>query len=151
MSPKNNATLPIDAESADRLAAKGLRLDLVDTADAAAFTAWLQAENRGFHMPRVAEKAIDEQFRLTGYRRTTGVWDATAADAATPVATVACWPTPLTVPGERSIPSWAISAVTVAPTHRRRGIARALLGAELRTAHRAGLPMAMLTVSEATI
>jgi predicted acetyltransferase len=156
MSPKNSAgadsrSLPIDAESADRLASQGLSLDLVDTSDAAAFTAWLQAENRGFHAPRVAEKAIGEQLLHTGYRRTTGVWDATAADAATPVATVACWPTPLTVPGGRSVPSWAISNVTVAPTHRRRGIARQLIEAELRTANTLGIPIAILTVSEATI
>src|SRR5690606_17568685 len=38
-----------------------------------------------------------------------------------------------------------------APTHRRRGIARQLLEAELRTASGLGLPLAMLTVSEATI
>jgi Predicted acetyltransferase involved in intracellular survival and related acetyltransferases len=51
----------------------------------------------------------------------------------------------------RTIAAWAISSVTVAPTHRRRGIARALLEAELRTAHRLGVPLAMLTASEATI
>jgi len=50
-----------------------------------------------------------------------------------------------------AVPAWAISSVTVAPTHRRRGIARALLEAELRTASRLGVPIAMLTVSEATI
>jgi predicted acetyltransferase len=148
---QNDSTvLPIDAESADRLSDQGLRLELVDTSDAAAFSAWLQAENRGFHLPRAAARAIDEQLQ-TGYRRTTGVWDATAADAAGPVATIACWPTPLTVPGERTVPSWAISAVTVAPTHRRRGIARQLIEAELRTAKALGIPVAILTVSEATI
>ncbi|MEO8907466.1 MAG: GNAT family N-acetyltransferase, partial [Microbacteriaceae bacterium] len=37
------------------------------------------------------------------------------------------------------------------PTHRRHGIARALLEAELRTANSLGIPVANLTVSEATI
>ena len=72
-------------------------------------------------------------------------------DAATPVATVSSWPTPLTLPGDTSVSGWAISSVTVAPTHQRRGIARALLEAELRTADSLGVPLAILTVSEATI
>ena len=46
---------------------------------------------------------------------------------------------------------WAISMVTVAATHRRRGIARGLLEGELRAAASAGVPMAGLTVTEATI
>jgi predicted acetyltransferase len=46
---------------------------------------------------------------------------------------------------------WAISGVSVAPTHRRRGIATALLGGELRTAADAGYALAGLTVTEATI
>src|SRR5690606_26901044 len=46
---------------------------------------------------------------------------------------------------------WAISSVTVAATHRRRGIARALLEGELRAAAAHGVPLAGLTVSEATI
>jgi predicted acetyltransferase len=49
------------------------------------------------------------------------------------------------------VTSWAISAVTVATTHRRKGIARALIEAELRTANTLGIPIAILTVSEATI
>lgn len=51
----------------------------------------------------------------------------------------------------RDVAAWAISSVTVAPTHRRRGIARGLLESELRAAREAGVPVAMLTVSEATI
>jgi predicted acetyltransferase len=49
------------------------------------------------------------------------------------------------------VPSWAISGVTVAATHRRRGVARALLEAELRTAQAYGAPIATLTVSESPI
>ena len=68
-----------------------------------------------------------------------------------PVATIASWIGELTVPGGRGIPSCAISAVTVAPTHRRRGIARAMLEGELGAALDAGAPIAMLTVSESTL
>jgi len=183
---------PIDRTSADALAAQSLRLALVDTADHAAFTAWYQADSRGFYGSRLTDAQLAVRFEHAAYRRTTGVWDAGSADPLTPVATVSAWPTPLTVPGasmpitvsadrvaggpslpegtaatslrdasERAsgapgsgtgeIDAWAISSVTVAPTHRRRGIARALLEAELRTAHRLGVPLAMLTASEATI
>jgi predicted acetyltransferase len=141
---------PIDSESAERLAQKKLRLGLVDTADTAEFTAWIDSESRGFHAPRPNKKSMEIQLGLTD-RRTTGVWDTTAADPESPVATVSSWTSELTVPGSTSVPAWAISAVTVAPTHRRQGVARALLEAELRTANSLGVPVAMLTVSEATI
>ncbi|MBX9717981.1 MAG: GNAT family N-acetyltransferase, partial [Microbacteriaceae bacterium] len=72
-------------------------------------------------------------------------------DALTPVATVASWRSPLSLGDARSVEAWAISLVHVAATHRRRGIARAVLEGELRAAHAAGIPLAMLTVSEATI
>lgn len=142
---------PIDSVSAARLDAQGLRLGLVDTGDANDYGAWLGAAARGFHGPTPSPSAIDENLLATAYRRVTAVWDDTAADAATPVATVSTWPTELTVPGETALPAWAISAVTVAPTHRRRGIARALLEAELRTAASLDVPVAILTASEATI
>jgi predicted acetyltransferase len=142
---------PIDPQSAERLAADGLRLGLVDTSDRAAFGEWLRAEARGFHGPRSPEASLEEQLDGFADRRTTGVWDGSAADPASPVATVSSWPAELTVPGGTSVTAWAISAVTVAPTHRRLGIARAMLEAELRTANDLGVPVAALTVSEATI
>jgi predicted acetyltransferase len=145
------AKAPIDALSAERLAAQGLDLALVDTSDNAALAAWLQAENRGFYGDRMAQEKIDRQVPLIAHRRTTGVWDQDAADTASPVATVSTWVMDLTLPGETSIPAWAVSAVTVSPTHRRRGIARALLEAELRTAVSLEVPIAILTVTEATI
>ena len=145
------AKAPIDALSAERLAAQGLDFALVDTADSEALTFWLQAENRGFHGGRLPQAKLDVQLPHIAHRRTTGVWDPDAADAASPVATVSAWVMHLTVPGETSIPAWAVAAVSVAPTHRRRGIARALLEAELRTAVSLDVPVAILTVTEATI
>ena len=144
-------TAPIDPTSAERLAASGLELATVDTSDRAAFGRWFQAEARGFHDTTLPDKSVDEKLPGLAHRRSTGVWDSTAADAASPVATVSSWPVALSVPGEKSVEAWAISAVTVSPTHRRRGIARALLESELRTADALGVPLAVLTVSEATI
>lgn len=126
-------------------------MDLLDTADRAAFRHWLDADSRGFQGPRFSDETAAQYMDGTAYRRTTGVWDETAADPETPVGTVNSWSTQLTVPGERTVDAWAISSVTVATTHRRRGIARALLEAELRTAVAFEQPIAMLTVSESTI
>ncbi len=144
------AALPIDADSHAALAADDLELRLVDPADGSAVTRWLQADARGFHDSAPGAESLAAQAAEVAGDRITAVLDPAAADPATPVATVRCWPMDVTVPGG-SLPAWAISSVTVAPTHRRRGIARALLTAELRTAARLGLPLAMLTVSEATI
>jgi len=151
------ATAATDATSVARLAEAGLRYALVDTGDPAAFADWLRADDRGFLQPSRDEKQYEVSRAGIGYRRTIGVYDdSLTVDAAVPVATVDSWPAELTLPGSsvdepRVLPSWAISSVTVAPTHRRRGIARNLLEGELRTAHALGLPMAMLTVSESTI
>jgi len=149
----NNSYLdaPNDTTSAESLASQGLTYGTVDTADAAAFGSWLQAEARGFHDGVQPDATIAAQVEGLAYRRTTGVWDETTTDAAAPVASVSSWIAPLTVPGHRTVDAWAVSAVTVSPTHRRRGIARNLLEGELRTASSLGVPLAMLTVSEATI
>lgn len=145
---------PTDPVSSESLAAQGLRLGTVETSDAAAFDAWLQADSRGFHGDILSPEILAAHRRGLGFRRITGVWDGAAAESSgderTPVATVASWPVELALPGGAA-PAWAISSVTVSPTHRRRGIARALLEAELRTATGLGLPLAILTVSEATL
>ena len=145
------AIAPIDSLSAEGLAAQGLDFALVDTSDSEALTTWLQAENRGFHGGRMTQAKLDAQLPHIAHRRTTGVWDPDSADAASPVATVSAWVMELTVPGRASIPAWAVTAVSVSPTHRRRGIGRALLEAELRTAVSLRVPVAILTVTEATI
>ncbi len=144
-------TLPIDPTSVAKLKADNLRMTLVDTSDASLFEPWVQSANRGFHGGQLTEEQVESFFKGLSSRRTTGVWDDTAAIPGSPVATVDSFESPLTVPGGRDIPAWAISMVTVAQSHRRRGIARELLESELRTAVALGIPMAMLTVSESTI
>jgi predicted N-acetyltransferase YhbS len=155
-------TRPADETSVANLAAAGLRYTLVDTADQDAFGAWQHAEDRGFLGAARTVEQIASGLAGLAYRRTTGVYDDTQSAGAQPdgapwpIATVNSWPAELTLPGSslehpRTLRSWAISSVTVAPTHRRRGIARNLLEGELRTAASLGIPMAMLTVSESTI
>ncbi|MEV8213154.1 GNAT family N-acetyltransferase [Leifsonia sp. NPDC077715] len=143
-------TAPLDDTSAQALAATGLRYALVDAADADALDGWTRADFRGFHGRRPSPEQLAGARENFAPRRNTGVYDDAGATT-DPVGTVNTWPAPLTVPGGARVDSWAISSVTVAPTHRRRGIATALLGGELRTAHALGLPLAILTVSESVI
>ena len=150
MTPRTPDSLPVDAASAAKLAAIGLRLDLVDTADRQLFGAWLEADARGFHEPSFREELLGPALDSMAYRRTTGVWEDSSPNL-TPVATVSSWATELTVSPDRIAEAWAISAVTVSPTAAGKGIARALLEGELRTAAAAGCPLAILTVSESTL
>ncbi|MWB99391.1 GNAT family N-acetyltransferase [Agromyces seonyuensis] len=142
---------PADPVSTATLAAKGLRYELVDTADRAAHGRWIDADLRGFHRARPEEAKREALLDAHGADRTIGVYDDTIIDPATPIATVSGWTSELTMSPDRTLPAWAISSVTVSPTHRRRGVARAMLEGELRAAHAAGFPLAMLTVTEATI
>jgi predicted acetyltransferase len=56
----------------------------------------------------------------------------------------------LTVPGG-DLPTAGVSVVGVYPTHRRRGVLRALMRAQLEDAHERGEPLAALWASEETI
>lgn len=150
MMSENYMTFAVDPRSTKQLEEKGLRMALL-SADDHVYAPWMEAVNRGFHEPRPTAEFIQARGTKAPHRRMTGVWDATLVEAETPVATASSWPTELTVPGERSVTGWAVSTITVAPTHRRRGLASAMLEAELRTAHALGVPVAILTASEATI
>jgi predicted acetyltransferase len=118
--------------------------------DAAASSAFARADARGFLDSDPDENIIGRLRDSWVGRRNIGVYEPGAAPETLPVATVNSWVVPMTVSGG-AIPMWAISSVTVAGTHRRRGIARNLLEGELRSAASAGVPIAGLTVSEATI
>jgi predicted acetyltransferase len=143
--------IPVDPSAAADLSGQGLDYRVLHPGDEAAIDAWIEADLRGFHHshPRPIERDFDR--RVLADRRVHGVYDASSADPATPIATVSSWPTGLSVPGGRSVDAWAVSSVTVAPTHRRRGIARALMHGELANARHAGAALAVLTVTEATI
>jgi predicted acetyltransferase len=143
--------VPADATSRERLAVSGLDYRVVDVRDATQAVPFQRAVGRGFLGGEETEEALAHGRESLAARRTIGVFESGAAPEALPVATIDSWATPLTLPGGAEIPMWAISGVTVSATHRRRGIARALLEGELRAAHAAGVAIAGLTVSEATI
>lgn len=143
-------SIPVDSESADRLAAQSLTYRLVDTASDADTEAFLRADARGFLDSDPTDEQVADQRAPLVDRRNIGVFEADVPVGTWPIATVNSWVTPLTVP-DGELDMWAISSVTVSGTHRRRGIARALLEGELRAAASAGVPIAGLTASEATI
>ena len=140
----------VDTASSERLAESGMSYRAVPL-DGDDFPDYYRAVVRGFLGAEPGEKEIEAGREKKSQRteRLIGVYDATASDGF-PVGTVGSWATPLTVPGGE-IDMWAISDVTVAGTHRRRGIARAMLEGELRAASDAGIAVAGLTVSEGTI
>lgn len=144
-------TAPVDETSRAALAARGLEPRLVATDDPDGFAAWLQVIARGFLDGERSPEQIEANRERSGYRRITGIYDGTSPNPDAPVATIASWIAELSLPGGRVIPSCAITAVSVSPTHRRRGIARAMVEGELRIAADLGVPMAMLTVSESTL
>ncbi|CAN7331127.1 GNAT family N-acetyltransferase [Microbacterium sp. LjRoot45] len=141
---------PIDAASLDGVAAQGLGLRRIDDASRPEVDRWLDAVVRGFLGSERNETQWQAFFDLGAYRRKLGVYDAGAPLPEVPVATFASWGARLTVPGGE-VATCAISSVTVAPTHRRRGLLRHMMSGELRTAAALGFPVASLTVSESSI
>lgn len=140
----------IDPELAASLAAQTLEVRRVDDGSRTEVDAWLDAVSRGFLDGERTDVQRQAFFDRGAYRRKLGVFDPGAVHANVPVATFASWGTRLTVPGGE-VAACAISSVTVAPTHRRRGLLRSLMAGELRTAAAAGFPVAALTVSESGI
>jgi predicted acetyltransferase len=67
------------------------------------------------------------------------------------VATAGSYAFDVTVPGGAQVPMAGVCNVTVHPTHRRRGILRRVMAAQLDDVARRGEPLAGLTASEASI
>lgn len=141
---------PLHPDLHREVAAIGLDVRRVDDADRTQTDPWLDAVSRGFLDTERTDTHREAFFDRSAYRRKLGVYDAHAPLSAIPVATFASWGTELSVPGG-TVPAVAISSVTVAPTHRRRGLLRHLMAGELRTAASLGFPLAALTVSESGI
>lgn len=142
---------PVDDAARARLAERGLRLARIPSDDRAGFDAFFDVVARGFLGGEPPSARRDAAFDRTQYRRMTAVFDDAALDPAAPVGTFASWATELTVPGGEALAASAISDVTVSPTHRRRGIARAMMEGELRRAASLGFAAAVLTVSESPL
>ncbi|MGP3991114.1 GNAT family N-acetyltransferase [Streptomyces sp. 3N207] len=84
---------------------------------------------------------------LTEVERSIGIWDEDR-----PVATAGLLSFRMTVPGGAVVPTAGVTMVSVAPTHRRRGLLRSMMRRQLEELRAAGEePLAALTASEAAI
>ncbi len=120
-------------------------------------TAWMSAVGLGFHEAdekpehaarAVAEYAADDQTWLGAYRRDPV---AGSVDETWPAGTFAWFRKALSWGDGSTVDTQAISAVTVRPTERRRGILRAMMTHALRQGVAEGYAVASLTASEGTI
>jgi predicted acetyltransferase len=104
---------------------------------------YIEALTTGFlERPDVA-KVTEEVRPLWDLDRT---W--AALDGGRICATFRSWETELTVPGLARLPASAVSAVTVMPTHRRRGILRRMVAAEHAAMRERGESIGLLYASE---
>lgn len=88
-----------------------------------------------------------ELFReLTEFDRSIGVWDDDTC-----VGTAGAFDFRLTVPGGASVPAAGVTMVSVAATHRRRGVLTSMMRRQLDDVRAWGEPLAVLTASEPAI
>ncbi|MFC5150976.1 GNAT family N-acetyltransferase [Streptomyces amakusaensis] len=83
---------------------------------------------------------------ITEFDRTLGVWDGAEC-----VATAASFSFRMSVPGGALAPTAGVSMVSVAATHRRRGILSAMMRSQLDDVRERGEPLAVLLASEPAI
>ncbi|MBY6539324.1 GNAT family N-acetyltransferase [Rhodococcus sp. BP-349] len=124
-------------------------------ADEPAAATWIRAVTFGFHEPTYTDEALALWLRTVVAMsvRMRGVHDLDTAglrDPDQPVGTLGSWDTTVNIGGSL-LPANAISDVTTRASHRRRGILRRLMTADLTDAADRGLPLAALTVSESGI
>ncbi|WP_043487608.1 MULTISPECIES: GNAT family N-acetyltransferase [Streptomyces] len=90
------------------------------------------------------ERALDRD--LTECERSIGAWDGDEI-----VGTAGLFSFRLSVPGGAVVPAAGVTTVGVQPTHRRRGLLRAMMRRLLDDVRAAGEPLAVLTASEPQI
>lgn len=83
---------------------------------------------------------------LTEVERSLGVWDGDSC-----VGTAGAFSFRLTVPGGASVPAAGVTMVSVAATHRRRGVLTSMMRRQLDDVRDWGWPLAVLTASEPAI
>ncbi|MFJ1732516.1 GNAT family N-acetyltransferase [Streptomyces sp. NPDC088254] len=105
---------------------------------------WMRAVNTGFlSSAAITDREIaDRRTNLTGSRVSA------ALDAGRCVATFRSFPQELTAVGGAQVPADAVSAVTVSPTHRRRGLLTRLMTDDLAAAKERGDVVATLIAAE---
>ncbi|SDW55987.1 Predicted acetyltransferase [Arthrobacter sp. cf158] len=127
-------------------------------ADYSRCTTWVQAVSHGFHQQRRDAEYLAKTLSAyqTDKREFTGVYvNGGVPDHSlgrdVPVATYATMRKSLNIGFGRQLEANLVTAVTVRGTHRRNGILRGMITADLEAAKDDGLAMAALTASEGTI
>ncbi|MEW2807002.1 GNAT family N-acetyltransferase [Streptomyces massasporeus] len=107
---------------------------------------WYDTLIRGFG--GVPESAEERELwnSLTEFDRSLGVWDGDEC-----VGTAGAFSFRLTVPGGMSLPVAGVTMVSVAATHRRRGLLTSMMRRQLDDVRAWGEPLAVLTASEPAI
>lgn len=118
----------------------------IRTIDPDETSGWLASLRSSFHATWPVEPLAEDVRTLWDYDR---VWAAT--EGQTIVGTARSWATQLTVPGGAPVPGTAIAAVSVLATHRRRGVMRSLMTADLVAARERGEVVGVLWASQAPI
>ncbi|MFC3232293.1 GNAT family N-acetyltransferase [Streptomyces nitrosporeus] len=105
---------------------------------------WMRGVETGFLRPyRATEEDVEVNLARTDLPRVQGVFDAGRC-----VATFRSFAQELTVVGGARVPADAITAVTVSPTHRRRGLLGRMMAADLAAARERGEVVASLIAAE---
>ncbi|WP_411083818.1 GNAT family N-acetyltransferase [Streptomyces sp. cmx-18-6] len=116
----------------------------VRTVTASAYPDWLRAVRNGFLVADTpTEEDAASRLPHTDLSRVRGAFDAGRC-----VATFRSFAQRLTVVGGATVPADAISAVTVAPTHRRRGLLSRMMASDLAAAKERGEVVATLIAAE---
>ncbi|MFC9547857.1 GNAT family N-acetyltransferase [Streptomyces sp. NPDC056956] len=107
---------------------------------------WYGTLVRAFSGVPEAEEERELWRSLTEFGRSVGVWD-----GETCVGTAGAFSFRLTVPGGASVPAAGVTMVSVAATHRRRGLLTSVMRRQLDDVRSWGEPLAVLTASEPPI
>jgi len=110
------------------------------------FDTWVRASHRGFGELVIPDERVALERLLLPMDRMV-----TAFDGERIVGTAGDYPFEMTVPGGATLPVAGVTGVTVAPTHRRRGILRQMMATQLDEVVTREEPVAVLNASEAGI
>ncbi|MEV6164117.1 GNAT family N-acetyltransferase [Streptomyces sp. NPDC052052] len=106
---------------------------------------WFQCLELAFGVVEPPElRELDEQ--LTEHQRSLGIWDGTDV-----VGTAGAFSFRVAVPGGALVPAAGVTMVSVASTHRRRGLLTSMMRRQLDDVRALGEPIAVLTASEPAI
>ncbi|MFF9790226.1 GNAT family N-acetyltransferase [Streptomyces bacillaris] len=107
---------------------------------------WFSCLERAFGGVESAPESRELWQELTEHERCVGLWE-----GETCVGTAGAYSFRLTVPGGAAVPTAGVTMVSVAGTHRRRGLLRSMMRRQLDDVRSWGEPLAVLTASEPAI